>query len=296
MPCFRPLPAWQQASGAVVFVERGDVVKSLDLPCGKCVGCLNERARQWSVRCMHESQMHALSCVVTLTYDDEHLPARSSLCYRDFQLFMKRLRRELRVPVRFFMSGEYGSDSDRPHYHACLFGVDFLDKVLWKKTPAGSSLFRSKFLERLWPLGQSLVGELTPQSAAYVAGYVHKKRFGFRSKESYQRVDMLTGEVYWLMPEFSKCSLKPGIGSTWFDKFGADVKSGDSVIVSGKEVRSTRYYDKLIRRGDRLEFDDFKVARELAAVDFKADNTPERLAVRETVLKARLSFSKRSLK
>jgi len=297
VPCFSPLSAWQHASGEIVFVERGDITRALFLPCGRCVGCLSKRCRDWSVRCTHEAQMHDLNCVITLTYDDEHLPWHSSLSYPDFQNFMKRLRKRLGVPVSFFCSGEYGDKSDRPHYHACLFGIDFLDKLPWKKTEAGSSLFSSKMLDSLWPFGQALVGEMTPQSAAYVAGYVHKKRTGHRSQEWYRRVDKGTGEIYYLEPEFSQPSLRPAIGLRWLDKFGkSDVFNFDSVVLDGKEVFPPAYYDKVLKRRDALALDDAKVRRELEASFRKADNTPERLAAKEAVLRARLSLSKRSLK
>ena len=296
MPCFAPIRAFQGEHGGVFFVERGSLDKCISLPCGRCIGCLNERCRQWSVRCMHESQMHLLNCVVTLTYDDDHLPYHNSLSYADFQSFIRALRKRLKVPIRYFVSGEYGEQRERPHFHACLFGIDFLDKVPWKTSSNGSSLFSSPLLSKVWTFGQALVGEMSPQSAMYVAGYVHKKRTGWRSMEFYRRLDEDTGEWFYLEPEFSHCSLKPGIGSGWIDKFGSEVFLGDSVIVNGKEVPSTKYYDKLLKRRDRLASDDTKTKREFDAYSRRAENTPERLKDKETVLRARLSLSKRSLK
>lgn len=93
MACFSPLDAWQLENGSIVFVERGKVLRSLSLPCGQCLGCRLERSRQWAIRCMHEASMHEYSCFATLTYNEESVP--NSLCYRDFQLFMKRARKEL---------------------------------------------------------------------------------------------------------------------------------------------------------------------------------------------------------
>lgn len=91
MACFHPMVAYQCADGTVVFTERQNMppVRTLTLPCGQCVGCRLERSRQWAVRCMNEAQMHKKNCFVTLTYKE----ASKSLRYRDFQLFMKRLRK-----------------------------------------------------------------------------------------------------------------------------------------------------------------------------------------------------------
>ena len=161
MPCYHPISAYQCTDGSIVFYEskRHDVSRSLQLPCGQCVGCRLERSRQWAIRCMHEAQMHTQNCFLTLTYDDAHLPSDRSLHYRDFQLFIKRLRK--RYPgrrIRYYMAGEYGENFGRPHWHACIFGFDFDDKKLWKRTSANSLLYRSKDLELLWPFGYSSIG------------------------------------------------------------------------------------------------------------------------------------------
>ena len=130
MPCFHPIDAFQRSDGQVVFVERGDIARPLVLPCGRCIGCRLEYSRQWAVRMMHEAQMHELSCFLTLTYDDAHLPVDESLHYADFQGFIRKLRR-VHAPRRFsfYMCGEYGEQFKRPHYHACLFGLYFTDGV-----------------------------------------------------------------------------------------------------------------------------------------------------------------------
>ena len=97
MACFHPLDAWRGDDGRIRFVDRGDG-RYLQLPCGQCVGCRLERSRQWAMRCMHEAQMHKDNAFVTLTYDQDHF--KPSLDYRDFQLFMKRARKEM-GPLRF---------------------------------------------------------------------------------------------------------------------------------------------------------------------------------------------------
>ena len=131
MACYHPMPAVRLANGDVTFVSRTKVDgHAIYLPCGQCVGCRLERSRQWAVRCMHERSMHERACFVTLTYDDEHLPPGKSLNYPDVQKFLRRLRKRVGVPIRFYLCGEYGDDTDRPRYHICLFGFDFPDKAL----------------------------------------------------------------------------------------------------------------------------------------------------------------------
>lgn len=293
MACFHPLSAWQLDDGRIVFAERGSVKRSLQLPCGQCIGCRLERSRQWAVRCVHEAQMHDFSVFVTLTYDDAHLRGRS-LCYRDFQLFMKRVRRN-KGPVRFYMCGEYGESYGRPHFHACLFGCFFEDRVEYRKLPSGSVLYTSKELANLWPFGFSSIGDVTFESAAYVARYVMKKVTGDHAEEHY--TDPLTGEC--LRAEFTKMSLRPGIGAHWFDRYRTDVfgqcSDTDRVVVRGVEMKPPRYYDRLLERVAPFEAEYKKFLRSVKAEAGASDTTPERLKVREQVARARLSFKKRSL-
>ena len=291
MACFKPLDAWQLEDGRIVFVERGKIARSLVLACGQCIGCRLERSRQWAIRCMHEAQMHDVNSFVTLTYDNSHFTP--SLRYSDFQLFMKRLRKEL-GSVRFYMCGEYGEKTFRPHYHALLFGVDFsLDRYLWRRSGSGFDLFRSPTLERLWTFGNSEIGEVTFESAAYVARYCMKKVTGPAAENHYKRVMESTGEIVDVVPEFTRMSLKPGIGRRWIEKFYTDVYPNDSVLVNGMKCKPPRYYDGVFsyfRQVDDVEFDRFE--RSLLT---REDNSPERLAEREQVARARLSFKHRDM-
>lgn len=296
MPCYHPLSAWRTDAGTVVFREGPDAVASLFLPCGRCVGCRLERSRQWSVRIMHEAQFYDENSFVTLTYDDDHLPPGGSLNYPDFQGFMKRLRARV-GPVRFFCCGEYGERLGRPHYHAGLFGCSFrADRYPWRTSGSGHRLFRSPTLESLWPFGSAEIGELTVESAAYMARYSFGKVTGQPAERHYQVVDRDTGEVYQLEPEFARMSLRPGIGSRWFEKYGSYVAAHDRVVTKGVPAKPPRYYDTLLERSDPDRMEELKQARaELAKLGY-ADQTNERLAVREVVTKAKLSTLKRTVK
>jgi len=298
MPCYHPISAYQCTDGSIVFSElrKHDISRSLNLPCGQCVGCRLERSRQWAIRCMHEAQMHEKNCFITLTYNDDHIPSDRSLHYRDFQLFIKRLRK--RYPgrrIRYYMAGEYGENFGRPHWHACIFGLDFDDKKLWKRTSANSLLYRSQDLELLWPFGYSSIGDVTFESAAYVARYIMKKVTGKNAKEHYTEIDPESGEIITRKPEFTKMSLKPGVGYEWYKQYTSDVYPHDYVIVRGKKVKPPKYYDKKYKIDQPYEFDELLYIRQKSAKLHFEDNTPERLLVKEQVAKAKLQKLKRNL-
>lgn len=297
MGCYHPLTAYRTSGGAVVFSElkRFDVVDTLSLPCGRCDGCRLERSRQWAIRCMHEAQLNVHNCFLTLTYRDVNMPVGRSLLYSDFQLFMKRFRARFnRACIRFYMCGEY-DEGGRPHFHACIFGFDFPDKVYFRKTPAGSKVYRSEILESLWSYGFSSVGAVTFQSAAYVARYCMAKAGGGHDDRDFAVVDSDTGECTDRVAEFNHMSLRPGIGARWFDKFAADVYPEGRVVINGAKCSPPRYYDKLYARLQPDDRERLAFARELGARSRYSDNTPERLAVKEQVTAARVSMLKRSL-
>ena len=298
MACYKPLKAYQCFDKSIVFTEarKHDIVRSLELPCGQCVGCRLERSRQWAIRCMHEASLYKDNCFITLTYDDQHLPEDYSLHYDDFQKFMKRTRKKYTGrKIRFYMAGEYGENFGRPHFHACIFNLDFEDKYLWQKTETGSKIYRSKILEELWPFGYSSIGEVNFQSAAYVARYIMKKVTGDMADQHYEEVNFTTGEIIQRKPEFNKMSLKPGIGYKWYEKFKDDVYPHDYVIVNGKKCKPPKFYDKKYADDYPYEFDQLQWDREKKAKAQVFDNTPERLLVKEEVLKAKLSRLKRKL-
>ena len=300
MPCYHPIPAFRNSDGSIVFVDnlkRYDTVGRLDLPCGRCIGCRLERSRQWAVRCMHEASLYDANSFVTLTYDNEHLPEYNSLRYRDFQLFMKRLRKAFApAEIRFYMCGEYGDDLSRPHYHACLFGCYFHDRVGISGGNSGSSLYRSNLLTSLWPHGFSSVGDVTFESAAYVARYVMKKVTGRDADAYYETVCPETGEVSQRVPEFNKMSLKPGIGARWIERYKDDVYPNDFVVSRGTESKPPRYYDKFLHRNDPDLLEELKFLRYTSSKSRFSDNTDERLAVRKEVAEAKLSAFSRTLK
>lgn len=220
------------------------------------------------------------------------MPPHGSLRYRDFQLFMKRLRKAA-GKVRFFVCGEYGEALSRPHYHACLFGYDPPDKRPVSYLGSGRS-WRSVSLEALWPHGHIHIGALNVRSAGYAARYCLKKVTGDAAERHYRRIDP-DGVCVDLEPEFARMSLRPGIGAGWFDRFGRTDLSGDYVVHDGSQFAVPKYYDKLLERSDPSLLAARKEERELRAIPFRADHSPERLTVREQVEVARISTLKRNL-
>lgn len=306
MQCYHPIKAYpygltKNGKQALTFKAPSEGAKSIKVPCGQCIGCRLERSRQWAVRIMHESQMYEDNCFITLTYNDDNLPEDQSLNKRDLQLFMKRLRKhggkEGKEKIRFFACGEYGEETLRPHYHACLFNYDFRDKI-YLKTVNGNKLYHSDLLSKLWPFGFNTIGSLTFDSAAYVARYVTKKLTGKGIEKAkavfglspYNRCDMLTGELYDVLPEFQTQSLKPGIGKTWYEKYQGDCYPSDEVIVNGKKTKPPRYYDTLYP-----DIESIKEKRVKRAEKRAWDNTPKRLRIKETIKMAQYDQLKRGL-
>lgn len=298
MPCYKPLSAWRQPVGAaggkakIVFGrehrDNFDVAQSLDLPCGQCIGCRLERSRRWAIRLMHENSLHDRSSFVTLTYDDAHLPADGSLVLDDFQRFFKRLRKQSAHPLRFFHCGEYGETSFRPHYHAIIFGEDFVsDRSHHRTTDRGDSLYTSSRLEETWGLGFALIGDVSFESAAYVARYCLKKVTGDKAAAHY-------GDR---KPEYVTMSRRPGIGAGWFSQFSSEVYPSDSVVMRGREMLPPPFYDKLLDKVDPTLFEQVKRQRVVDSKVFAEgeDSRTGRLMVRERVKSETVSNSLRRL-
>lgn len=287
MACYHPitLPVKQKPitpDGRAFWVER-------TLPCGKCLGCRANQARDWSIRIMHETQMHDAAWFLTLTYSNERIPENGSLDPTHLRKLFKDLRRSQEQPISYFACGEYGEETQRPHYHAVVYGVDFLDKHIHRPDPT-RPVWRAKSLEDHWPHGISEFSTVTPGSAAYVSGYVRKKVSKRDNPEAYTRVDDDTGELVEIHPEFSRMSLKPAIGKRWIEKYWTDVYPRDYVVVAGMEFRPPRYYDKWMDQNHPDIMFDVRYQRDQNAV-YLAE---EKLLAKEKIHDARTKlFSSR---
>ena len=238
MACYHPIsigvPKDFLGTGRKTWVEQ-------TVGCGHCLGCRADQARDWSIRLMHEAQMHDAAWFLTLTYQNERIPQHGSLDFTHLRAFFKALRRE--QPISYYACGEYGEKTQRPHYHAVLYGAPLLDRYMHRADPI-SPTWRSPTVERHWPHGLSEFSTVTHRSAAYVAGYVRKKISQRYDPDHYTRVDPDTGELIEIQPERSRMSLRPAIAKRWIQKWWHDVYPRDYVVISGRQFRPPRYYDK----------------------------------------------------
>ncbi len=309
MTCFNPLHGYRSrqltktGKRAIVFsVKHGYIDMPITIPCGKCIGCRLDLSRQWALRCLHEAQEYEDNCYITLTYRPADLPAGGTLLREDFQLFMKRLRKKYVKyetdpdtgdsrainPIRYYHSGEYGGTGTlRPHYHALLFNIRFNDRVLFKKIN-GIPLYTSKTLTRIWGKGHASVGEITMNSAAYVARYIMKKQYPSRDDdaqaryvENYERINTTTGEIHTVKPEYS--TMSRNIGKEWFKKFKGDLYPKDFVTWRGEKFKPPKYYDRLYADLHPERMEKIKKTRIRNIKKQKDYNNINRLATRQRV-------------
>lgn len=312
MTCYHPLTAYKykhrvniESGKPVVSFNFGhilsefgqlwhDHVEEIKVPCGHCIGCRLDQARAWAIRICHENALYASSIFLTLTYNDDglkHLKCMSnlkdkqvyySLCKRDLQLFMKRLRKKFGAGIRFYGVGEYGSLNQRPHFHVIVFNLDLPDAEVFSRN-GGNPIYRSAELERLWPFGYSCFGRVSFDSACYVSRYCTKKITGDVSEVHY----------FGREKEFSLMSRRPGIGAAWFEKFSSDVYNYDVVILKNLKLRPPKYYDKLFEKYHPDEMKVIKEKRKIKALSSEIDNA--RLKVLEKSCMLRLKNKKRRL-
>lgn len=171
--------------------------------CGQCLPCRINRRRVWTHRIMLEAMEYTDNAFVTLTYSDEHLPDGGSLSPLHARNFLKLLRRRCEpARIRYFLVGEYGDRTHRPHYHAALFNYPACAYGYTRYSRYTDSCCAAcDNVRHSWRFGNISVGVLAPESAAYVAGYVCKKMTGADDVR-------LEGRN----PEFARMSLRPGIG------------------------------------------------------------------------------------
>lgn len=159
MKCISPL--WIRKSGYTV-------------PCGKCNFCLASKRVDWSFRIAQELKVSSSALFLTFTYADEcpEIPRSPSglleLDKTHMQLFMKKLRLEQESKLRYYSVGEYGTLTQRPHYHSIMFNLE--PQVIAR-------------LDQIWSYGFVHVGEVTPASIHYVTKYVIDRQalYGDRS-------------------------------------------------------------------------------------------------------------------
>lgn len=172
--------------------------QGLAFGCGRCLPCRISKRREWVHRMMLEAAQYTDNCFATLTYSDEALPSDLSVSPEETTNFIKRLRKA-GLPFRYFIVGEYGHNTGRPHYHAALFGFPPCAYGISRKRPTCCPI--CTIVHKAWGRGQILLGSLEPKSMAYIVGYISKRM----TRHDDPRLE---GRL----PEFSRMSLRPGIG------------------------------------------------------------------------------------
>ena len=186
-------------------------------PCGGCLPCTINECRIKTQRIMLESFLHPQNSFLTLTYSDENLPSHG-VSVEEHQAFMKAFRTALvkanRPPVRFFMCGEYGDKTARPHYHYAMFNYPTCvgRGAVWiNKKYHPCNCVNCSFVADVWGKGHIYNGTLEADSAAYVASYVTKKLTA-KDMSFVTPVAFVDGKYVKLKPEFSLSSRRPGLG------------------------------------------------------------------------------------
>lgn len=235
--------------------------RAIPIPCGRCVGCRLDYSRSWADRMMLELDHSKKAVFVTLTYNNENViptmfdendvSVSFTLDKRDLQLFMKRLRSRKEFEnreIRFYASGEYGSKTFRPHYHAIIFGIELADFAPLKYLGTNElkqGYYTSSLLEDIWSKGFVVVTEVSWQTCAYVARYVMKKiNSPTNCFEAYLNAE----------PEFSLMSRRPGIGAYYMQEHD-DWKDKAAYYIDGVEIRMPRYFLKKLALTDPERYD-----------------------------------------
>lgn len=160
------------------------------VPCGKCNFCREARRADWSFRLRQECLVSSSTYFLTLTYEDKKIPVtqdgEQTLRKKDLQDFLKRLRKEAPTKLRYYACGEYGSNTDRPHYHAVLFNL-----------PAELT----ESITRIWGHGHTVTYEVNDARIHYVTKF-HVNPIGKGEGRA---------------PPFAIMSRRPGLGINYLD-------------------------------------------------------------------------------
>lgn len=203
---------------------------------------------------MHELESWKDSTFVTLTYDDDHLPlledGSPTLERPDLVKYIKRLRRDFEpIRIKYFAAGEYGENTDRPHYHAILFGVGADDKRI----------------DENWLMGFTYSGTVTYQSARYVASYLYKKYDG-----------MLAEQVYGQRTIPFALQSK-GLGKKWVVNNEKYIRDNEYITINGSAMPIPRYYRKLLG----IETDQDKIEQKMVLKSYEKELVMIRRGVSE---------------
>ncbi len=148
--------------------SKGRWITSVPVDCGKCPPCKKLIGSQWAFRLKMEDRVSRSSFFITLTYSPKYVPISPNglltLQKKDVTDFIKRLRKlEGHTDLRYYAVGEYGSKTNRPHYHIIMFNVENKENIYkaWKKNKE--------------PIGSIDIGDVKSESIKYTLKYISKK-------------------------------------------------------------------------------------------------------------------------
>lgn len=325
MQCLHPIKGWRSKYAnpetgkfPILFKQSDQCGEKIELPCGKCTACRITKSMEWAIRAMHEAAEHDVAKFLTLTYSPENLPDDGGLNHEHFQTFIRAYRQKLKraqshARIRFLMCGEYGENPQsqpvhathlattivnknkrsvrrlgRPHYHVALFGHCPDDLEVWNDWSykgKNFKLYTSKYLDNLWKKGRVIIGDLTHESAAYIARYTTKKIGGPIAAEHYKKVNLITGEEHEIKPEYVQSSRRPGLGKAWFTRYKKDLSKG-FITRKNRKHRNPSYYERILEITDPEVLDAIKLQRIEQAI--KNKRTPDELRMAEKILEKKI--------
>lgn len=224
MNCMKPYRVRKTEDGS------HNKIGGLYVPCGSCKLCKVRIREQWKLRCLMELAYQKQSCFVTLTYSNEFLPANSSLKKEDIQNYHKRLRQYINNDsnfneenkIKYLLSGEYGDEGDRPHYHEIIFGL-------------GNNLITQEYIEDAWGMGNIHLGYAEADSIRYTLDYTLKKFNNLINETIYYK----TGRI----PPFKMSS--NGLGKKFALEYKDRILKDGYISYQGIKHQIPRYFLKL---------------------------------------------------
>lgn len=272
MACLKPIQVYNLNKGEKVkFKKYSNIdVAKLDMnmnyesnnsvPCRKCIECKLDNAKEWAIRSALECKSSKDNWFITLTYSDEFVPVNDkgifTVRYKDLRRFIESLRKVFTRQgvkyIKYLASSEYGSRTNRPHYHICFFGLPLDDlEPTGEKSNLGHSYFVSKLIERIWGKGIHKIGRVTYKSAGYTARYTTKKLKSLDYKK--------------LSIEPEKLFMSKGIGKKYFEENKEHIYKYDVVnLNTDKELvklQPPRYFDRLYEKQNSKHLEKIKNAR-----------------------------------
>lgn len=162
----RNLALWRAMNPGKIYPDDYKIF----VPCGKCLGCRKDRARQWRVRLLHEHMFgkHFNCICLTLTIDNDNYAKFSDkagikACLRSFLDRLRYYTSSRKLPKRFFVT-ELGEERDRLHFHGFMWDIDVsYDKI-----------------RRCWSYGFIWIDKLkSVKQLSYATKYITKPSFKF---------------------------------------------------------------------------------------------------------------------